>query len=116
LIKEKYIGIRPAPGYPACPDHTEKNTLWKLLNVKKNIGAELTENYAMKPPSSVSGIYFSHPKSKYFNVGKIDLNQVEDYAIRKNITVKEVERWLHPNLGYEPVDIDTDDMNKIAVR
>jgi len=105
LIKEKYIGIRPAPGYPACPDHTEKNTLWKLLNVKKNIGAELTENYAMKPPSSVSGIYFSHPKSKYFNVGKIDIDQVEEYAQRKGLTVKEVERWLHPILGYETKEV-----------
>ena len=104
LIKEKYIGIRPAPGYPACPDHTEKRTIWKLLDVKNNIGVDLTENCAMYPPSSVSGFYFSHKKSKYFNVGKIDKDQIEDYAKRKDITIKEAERWLQPNLGYNTSD------------
>ncbi|NIP39604.1 MAG: methionine synthase [Candidatus Dadabacteria bacterium] len=104
LIKEKYIGIRPAPGYPACPDHTEKKILWNLLDVKENIGVRLTENCAMHPASSVSGLYFSHPKSKYFNIGKIDIDQVIDYADRKGISLKEAERWLQPNLGYNPSD------------
>ena len=104
LIKEKYIGIRPAPGYPACPDHTEKRTIWNLLKVEDNIGVKLTENCAMYPPSSVSGLYFSHPKSKYFNIGKINNDQIEDYALRKGMTIKEVEKWLHPNLGYDPTD------------
>lgn len=115
LIKEKYIGIRPAPGYPACPDHTEKNTLWNLLDVKKKIGVKLTENFAMYPPSSVSGLYFSHIKSKYFNVAKINKDQVKDYAKRKGMTVKEVERWLQPNLGYNPpdTDIEIDKISKI---
>jgi len=101
LIKEKYLGIRPAPGYPACPDHTEKGTLWKLLDVEKNAGIRLTENFAMTPPSSVSGYYFSHPESKYYNVGSVLKDQVEDYAERKGMNVKEVEKWLFPNLGYE---------------
>jgi 5-methyltetrahydrofolate--homocysteine methyltransferase len=101
LLKEKYTGIRPAPGYPACPDHTEKKTLWELLDIENNIGVKLTENYAMYPPSSVSGLYFSHPQSKYFNVGKINVDQVEDYAKRKGMSIKEVEKWLRPNLGYE---------------
>jgi len=101
-IKEKYRGIRPAPGYPACPDHTEKQTIWKLMDVEKNIGVKLTESCAMYPPSSVSGFYFSHPKSKYFNIGKIGRDQITDYASRKGITIKEAERWLHSNLGYDP--------------
>ncbi|RYC71937.1 methionine synthase [Spirosoma sordidisoli] len=99
LIKEKYQGIRPAPGYPACPDHTEKATLFELLDANK-IGIELTESFAMYPASSVSGFYFSHPESKYFAVGKISKDQVLDYAMRKDMPVDEVERWLSPVLGY----------------
>jgi 5-methyltetrahydrofolate--homocysteine methyltransferase len=102
LIHEKYRGIRPAPGYPACPDHTEKATLWRLLDAKKNAGIELTESFAMWPGSSVSGFYFAHPESRYFSLGKIDREQVEDYAQRKAMSVAEVERWLGPNLNYEP--------------
>jgi 5-methyltetrahydrofolate--homocysteine methyltransferase len=101
LIHEKYRGIRPAPGYPACPDHTEKGTLWKLLDVKKNAGIELTESYAMWPGSSVSGFYLAHPASRYFSLGKIGRDQAEDYAKRKGMSVAEVERWLGPNLNYE---------------
>ena len=104
LISEEYQGIRPAPGYPACPDHTEKNTLWKLLEVEKNIGMTLTENYAMSPAASVSGWYFSHPDSRYFGVGKINRDQLDDYANRKGCTSKEAERWLSSNLSYEPED------------
>jgi 5-methyltetrahydrofolate--homocysteine methyltransferase len=100
LIKEKYRGIRPAPGYPACPDHTEKETLWRLLDAERNIGVRLTENYAIYPPSSVAGLYFAHPKAKYFHVGDIDRDQAEDYARRKNMKLEEVEKWLRPNLGY----------------
>ncbi len=102
LIHEKYRGIRPAPGYPACPDHTEKGTLWRLLDVKENAGIELTESFAMWPGSSVSGFYMAHPASRYFSLGKIDRDQVEDYARRKGMSVAEVERWLGPNLNYEP--------------
>jgi len=102
LIGEGYRGIRPAAGYPACPDHTEKGTLWRLLDVEKNTGMRLTESFAMWPGSSVSGLYFAHPKSRYFAVGKIDRDQVSDYHQRKGMTVSEVERWLSPNLGYEP--------------
>ena len=102
LIAEKYRGIRPAPGYPACPDHTEKSTLWKLLDPEKNAGITLTESFAMWPAASVSGLYFAHPKAAYFGVGKIERDQVENYAGRKGMTVKEVERWLAPNLNYDP--------------
>ncbi|MEP1097295.1 MAG: methionine synthase [Cyclobacteriaceae bacterium] len=102
LIKEKYQGIRPAPGYPACPDHTEKRTLFDLLEVEKNTGIELTESFAMYPASSVSGFYFSHPDSKYFGLGKIGRDQVQDYAKRKEMSVEEMEKWLAPNLNYEP--------------
>ena len=102
LIAESYRGIRPAAGYPACPDHTEKRTLWSLLDVQKNTGIELTESCAMNPGSSVSGLYFSHPESKYFAVGKIGKDQVEDYAARKGMTAEEVERWLGSNLAYDP--------------
>ena len=101
LIKEKYRGIRPAPGYPACPDHTEKGKLFDLIQAEKNTGITLTESYAMYPASSVSGLYFAHPESKYFAVGKIEKDQVEEYAQRKGIAVAEVERWLSPNLNYE---------------
>jgi 5-methyltetrahydrofolate--homocysteine methyltransferase len=100
VIKEEYRGVRPAPGYPACPDHTEKEKIWKLLKVKEQIGLSLTESYAMTPASSVSGFYFSHPEARYFNVGKIDKDQVVDYAKRKGMAIEEVERWLSPNLGY----------------
>jgi 5-methyltetrahydrofolate--homocysteine methyltransferase len=102
LIHEKYRGIRPAAGYPACPDHTEKGTLWELLDVEKNTGMLITESFAMWPGSSVSGLYFAHPDSKYFSLGKIDRDQVADYHVRKGMTVSEVERWLAPNLNYEP--------------
>ncbi len=98
LIKEEYVGIRPAPGYPASPDHTEKRTLFDWLSVEKNTGIELTENFAMTPPSSVSGLYFAHPESKYFAVGKIDRDQLEEYAARKGKSVDEMERWLRPYL------------------
>ena len=100
IIKEKYQGIRPAPGYPACPDHTEKQTLFDLLNAE-NTGIQLTESYAMYPAASVSGFYFAHPQARYFGLGKIYKDQVENYAERKGKTVAEVERWLAPNLGYE---------------
>ncbi|HEX4822997.1 MAG TPA: methionine synthase [Candidatus Polarisedimenticolaceae bacterium] len=100
LIHERYRGIRPAPGYPACPDHTEKATLWQLLDVESAASIRLTENFAMTPAASVSGFYFAHPKSRYFSLGKIGRDQVEDYARRKGITVDETERWLRPHLGY----------------
>jgi 5-methyltetrahydrofolate--homocysteine methyltransferase len=102
LIHEKYRGIRPAAGYPACPDHTEKGTLWRLLNVEANTGMQITESFAMWPGSSVSGLYFAHPQSKYFTLGKIGRDQVADYAGRKGMSVAEVERWLGPNLNYDP--------------
>jgi 5-methyltetrahydrofolate--homocysteine methyltransferase len=102
LIAEKYRGVRPAPGYPACPDHTEKGILWRLLDVERNTGIQLTESFAMWPGSSVSGFYFAHPQSRYFDVGKIDRDQVIDYAGRKGLSVAEVERWLGPNLNYDP--------------
>jgi 5-methyltetrahydrofolate--homocysteine methyltransferase len=100
LIEEKYRGIRPAPGYPACPDHTEKATLWTLLDVDKTAGIRLTENFAMWPGSSVSGLYFAHPEAKYFAVGKLARDQVEDLARRKDKPVAEMERWLGPWLNY----------------
>ncbi len=102
IIGEKYAGIRPAPGYPACPDHTEKATIWRLLDVDHSAGITLTESYAMNPGSSISGLYFSHPESRYFPVGKIEKDQVESYARRKGIDVHIAERWLAPNLNYEP--------------
>jgi 5-methyltetrahydrofolate--homocysteine methyltransferase len=104
LIKERYQGIRPAPGYPACPEHTEKQVLWDLLDVERATGIELTESMAMWPGAAVSGWYFSHPQSQYFVVGRISQDQVEDYARRKGWTLREAERWLSPNLGYEPED------------
>jgi len=102
LIREKYRGIRPAAGYPACPDHTEKLTLWKLLDVEAQTGIKLTETYAMWPGASVSGLYFAHPEAKYFAVGKIALDQVQDYCRRKRLELKSVERWLGPYLAYQP--------------
>ncbi|WP_442952869.1 methionine synthase [Pedococcus sp. 5OH_020] len=104
LIAERYVGIRPAPGYPACPDHTEKKLLWDLLDVERNTGIELTESMAMWPGAAVSGWYFSHPESQYFVVGRLGRDQVEDYARRKGWTLAEAERWLGPNLGYVPED------------
>jgi 5-methyltetrahydrofolate--homocysteine methyltransferase len=100
LIKEAYVGIRPAPGYPACPEHTEKETIWSLLDVTANTGIELTESMAMWPGAAVSGWYFSHPQSQYFVVGRVGRDQVENYAKRKGMTVEQAERWLSPNLGY----------------
>ncbi|WP_425557281.1 methionine synthase [Flavobacterium lindanitolerans] len=99
LIKEEYKGIRPAPGYPACPDHLEKPTIWKLLNVEQNIGVTLTESMAMWPASSVSGYYFGHPESKYFGLGKIKKDQIEDYAKRRNVSYEYAEKWLNPNIA-----------------
>ena len=104
LIDERYAGIRPAPGYPACPEHTEKATLWKLLEVEKNTGMQLTESMAMWPAAAVSGWYFAHPDSQYFVLGRIDRDQVEDYAQRKGWDLRTAEKWLAPNLGYEPED------------
>jgi 5-methyltetrahydrofolate--homocysteine methyltransferase len=102
LVREEYRGIRPAPGYPACPDHTEKAKLWSLLDVERSAGIRLTESYAMYPTAAVSGWYIAHPQARYFAVGKIDREQVEDYARRKGFTPEEAQRWLGPNLGYEP--------------
>jgi 5-methyltetrahydrofolate--homocysteine methyltransferase len=102
LIREKYRGIRPAAGYPAQPDHTEKWILFELLESTKHTGVSLTESLAMMPASSVSGLYFAHPEAKYFAVGKIQRDQVEDYARRKGLPVAAVEKWLAPNLAYEP--------------
>ncbi|MCG8323925.1 MAG: dihydropteroate synthase, partial [Thiotrichales bacterium] len=104
LIAEKYRGIRPAPGYPACPDHTEKPLIWDLLKVDQQTDIRLTETYAMVPAAAVCGLYFSHPDSRYFGLGKINRDQVEDYARRKAYTCQEMERWLSPNLGYETED------------
>jgi 5-methyltetrahydrofolate--homocysteine methyltransferase len=102
LIEEKYRGIRPAAGYPASPDHTEKEILWSLLEAEKQTGIKLTESFAMWPGSSVSGLYFGHPESKYFAVGKLGKDQVADLAERKGKTVSEMERWLGPWLNYDP--------------
>jgi 5-methyltetrahydrofolate--homocysteine methyltransferase len=107
LVREKYRGIRPAAGYPACPDHTEKWILWDLLQVEKNTGIKLTESCAMWPGASVSGLYFAHPQSKYFAVGKIDRDQVLDYHLRKQMNLADVERWLGPYLHYDPQAVDT---------
>ena len=102
LLREKYRGIRPAPGYPAQPDHTEKSTLWQILDAERNTGITLTESLAMFPASSVSGLYFGHPESKYFAVGKIDRDQVESYSARKSLSITECEKWLRPYLSYDP--------------
>jgi 5-methyltetrahydrofolate--homocysteine methyltransferase len=109
LIREQYQGIRPAPGYPACPEHTEKATLWQLLDPERNAGIRLTESFAMFPTAAVSGFYFSHPQAHYFGVGQIDRDQVASYAQRKGWKLVEAERWLAPNLGYEPDASDTAD-------
>jgi 5-methyltetrahydrofolate--homocysteine methyltransferase len=102
LIAEGYQGIRPALGYPACPDHTEKDLLWQLLDVERRVGIWLTESKAMVPTAAVSGLYFSHPEARYFTIGKIGRDQVADYAERKGLPLAEMERWLAPNLAYEP--------------
>jgi len=106
LIRERYRGIRPAAGYPACPDHSEKLTLWSLLEVEPRAGIRLTENCAMWPGASVSGLYFAHPESHYFGVGKVDRDQVLDYQRRKGMELAEVERWLGPYLNYDPAGAD----------
>ena len=102
MIDEKYAGIRPAPGYPACPDHTTKQALWKILDVEAKTGIWLTESLAMHPAASVSGFYFAHPKARYFAVDMITKDQIESFAPRKGMSVAEAERWLAPNLGYDP--------------
>jgi 5-methyltetrahydrofolate--homocysteine methyltransferase len=102
LLKVKYQGVRPAPGYPSQPDHTEKLTMWKLMDVEKQTGIQLTESLAMLPAAAVSGLYFAHPQSRYFAVGKVAKDQVMDYAKRKGMSVKEVEKNLGTILGYEP--------------
>jgi 5-methyltetrahydrofolate--homocysteine methyltransferase len=102
LIAEKYQGIRPAPGYPACPDHTEKAIIWDLLDAEQHTGIKLTENFAMYPGSSVSGFYFAHPEAKYFAVGKLGKDQVEDLSRRNGHAASEMERWLGPWLNYNP--------------
>lgn len=102
LLDEQYQGIRPAPGYPACPDHSEKAALFTLLNAETNTGITLTESFAMNPAASVSGLYFAHPAAKYFMLGKIGKDQVEDYAARKGMSVQEAEKWLATVLNYEP--------------
>jgi 5-methyltetrahydrofolate--homocysteine methyltransferase len=98
LIAEAYRGIRPAPGYPACPDHLEKKTIWQLLDVENQIGIKLTESLAMYPAAAVSGYYFAHPEASYFGLGKIDKDQVSDYATRRGISLDEAQKWLGPNL------------------
>jgi 5-methyltetrahydrofolate--homocysteine methyltransferase len=104
LIAERYTGIRPAMGYPASPDHTEKDLLWELLQVEANTGIWLTESKAMVPTAAVSGLYFAHPQARYFAVGKIARDQIVDYAERKNMDIRVVEKWLAPYLAYEPDD------------
>ena len=113
LLLEKYHGIRPAPGYPAQPDHTEKKTLFDLLDAENSAGVRLTENFAMWPGSSVSGLYFANAESFYFGVGKIERDQVEDYAARKAMTVSEVERWLAPILNYIPSQDQSAEMRAV---
>ena len=102
LLRERYRGIRPAPGYPACPDHTEKRALFDLMRVEEAVGIRLTENFAMTPPASVSGLFFSHPEARYFTVGPLGRDQVLDYQRRKGVALGEVERWLSQNLAYDP--------------
>jgi 5-methyltetrahydrofolate--homocysteine methyltransferase len=102
LISESYVGIRPAPGYPACPEHSEKATLFELLDAERALGAQLTEHFAMTPPSAVAGLYFAHPEARYFGLGRIGRDQVQSYALRKGWRLEEAERWLAPSLGYDP--------------
>src|SRR5207253_7098407 len=114
LIEEKYRGIRPAAGYPACPDHTEKRALWQLLDAERNAGIRLTESFAMWPGSSVSGLYFAHPDSKYFAVGKLGRDQMLDYHLRKGMTLQEIEKWLGPYLNYDPEKATTTSVTPCA--
>ena len=102
LVREQYRGIRPAPGYPACPEHSEKTTLFSLLDARGNAGMELTESFAMTPAAAVSGLYFSHPGSQYFVIGRLSREQVADYARRKGVPLQQAERWLASNLDYDP--------------
>jgi 5-methyltetrahydrofolate--homocysteine methyltransferase len=104
ILRERYRGIRPAPGYPACPDHTEKRPLFDLLGGEDRIGVRLTESFAMEPAASVCGLYFAHPQSRYFALGKIERDQVLDYHRRKGMDLRAIERWLAPNLNYDPVE------------
>jgi 5-methyltetrahydrofolate--homocysteine methyltransferase len=104
LLRERYRGIRPAPGYPACPDHTEKRPLFDLLGGEDRVGVSLTETFAMQPAASVCGLYLAHPQSRYFALGKIERDQVLDYHRRKGMDLRAVERWLAPNLNYDPVE------------
>ncbi|MEL6711547.1 MAG: vitamin B12 dependent-methionine synthase activation domain-containing protein, partial [Pseudomonadota bacterium] len=101
LLSEQYRGIRPAMGYPASPDHTEKDSLWELLDVEQQTGIWLTESKAMVPTAAVSGLYFAHPAARYFAIGKINKDQIEDYADRKGVAVADIEKWLGPNLAYD---------------
>jgi 5-methyltetrahydrofolate--homocysteine methyltransferase len=101
ILKEEYRGIRPAPGYPACPEHSEKKVLFDLLDPERKTGITLTENFAMYPAASVSGFYFAHPVSQYFNVGKVGYDQVQNYAKRKNESIGQIEKWLNVNLNYK---------------
>jgi 5-methyltetrahydrofolate--homocysteine methyltransferase len=100
MLSEGYQGIRPAPGYPACPEHSEKEILFELLNAEKHTGVKLTENFAMTPPAAVSGFYFAHPDAQYFNIGKVGADQINDYAKRKKMSNSEIERLLNANLNY----------------
>jgi 5-methyltetrahydrofolate--homocysteine methyltransferase len=109
LITESYQGIRPAPGYPACPEHSEKESIFRLLNAPEHAGAQLTEHFAMTPPSSVSGFYFAHPESRYFGLGRIAADQVAAYAEIKKWSISEAERWLAPSLGYEPTTVHSEE-------
>jgi 5-methyltetrahydrofolate--homocysteine methyltransferase len=104
ILRERYRGIRPAPGYPACPDHTEKRSLFDLLGGEDRVGVRLTESFAMEPAASVCGLYFAHPQSRYFALGKIERDQVLDYHRRKGMDLRSIERWLAPNLNYDPVE------------
>jgi 5-methyltetrahydrofolate--homocysteine methyltransferase len=106
LIREKYRGIRPAPGYPACPDHSEKSKIWRLLDAERHTGARLTESFAMTPPSSVSGFYLAHPEATYFRVGEIKKDQLESYATRKGMSFADVARWLSSNVSLDPMKGD----------
>jgi len=116
VIKEKYRGIRPASGYPACPDHTQKPLLWSLLKVEEHTGISLTESLAMWPASSVSGWYFSHPDSRYFGVGKLGRDQIEDHASRRGMQQEVLEKWLATNLAYEPdsAKIQNENVSRVA--
>ena len=112
LIAERYRGIRPAPGYPACPEHTEKALVWQLLDVERYTGMRLTESFAMDPGASVSGFYIAHPEARYFGLGSIQRDQVVDYAERKGWSIEEAETWLAPNLAYEPEEAPAEALSR----